>query len=63
MGTGVIAKLPSTMSSAHRDLIEASVVSTTPGSILLTLFGEAVGITTGDSAEVGSDFYTISTAN
>lgn len=59
VGTGVIAKLPQTMSSAHRDLIEASVVSNTPGSVLLDLFGEVVGITTSDSAGSGSDFYTL----
>lgn len=59
VGTGVIAKLPSGMSAAHRDLIEASVVSNTPGSVLLDLFGEAVGITTGDSSNLGSDFYTL----
>lgn len=59
VNTGVIAKLPSTMSSAHRDLIEAGVGSNTPGSVLLTIFGEAVGITTSDSAAVGSDFYTL----
>lgn len=61
IGTGVIAKLPSTMSPAHHDLIEASVVSNTPGSVLLSLFGEAVGITTSDSVSSGSDFYTLAT--
>ncbi len=55
VGTGVIAKLP----EAHRDLIEASVVSSTPGSLLLTVFGEAIGIVTTDSLSIGSDFYTL----
>lgn len=59
VGTGVVAKLPQTMSSAHHDLIEASVVSNTPGSVLLDLFGSAVGITTSDSLNSGSDFYTL----
>lgn len=56
---GVVAKLPSAMSGAHKDLIEASVVSSTPGSVLLTIFGEAIGIVTSDSAAQGSDFYTL----
>jgi hypothetical protein len=55
IGTGVIAKLPDT----HSDLIQASVVSTTPGSLLMTLFGEAVGIITSDSAQSGPEFYTL----
>lgn len=58
VSTGVIAKLPSAMSSAHQDLIEATVTSATPGSLLLTSFGEAIGITTTDSSSVGSDFFT-----
>lgn len=41
----------------HQGLIEASVSSATPGSVLITLFGEVAGITTGGSAETGSDFY------
>lgn len=59
VGVGVIAKLPQGMSDAHKDLIEASVISNTPGSVLLTIFGEAVGITTTDSQNLGSDSYTI----
>lgn len=55
VGTGVIAKLP----DSRRDLIEASVVSTTPGSLLISVFGEAVGIVTTDSQLQGSDFYTL----
>ncbi|MSR70954.1 serine protease [Candidatus Kaiserbacteria bacterium] len=58
IGTGVIAKLPDT----HTNLIEASVLSTTPGSIIITLFGEVIGIITGDSAAVGADFYTLATS-
>lgn len=51
VNTGVVATL------AHQGLIEASVSSMTPGSIIMTLFGEVVGITTGDSADMGADFY------
>jgi len=61
VSVGVIAKLPSAMSEAHKDLIEASVVSTTPGSLLITLFGEVVGIVTSDSTATGADFYTVPT--
>lgn len=53
VGTGVIAKL----SDAHTGIIQASVVSATPGSVLMTLFGEVIGITTGTSALYGSDSY------
>ncbi len=55
VGTGVIAKLP----DAHSDLIQASVLSTTPGSIIITSFGELIGLITTDSAAVGADFYTV----
>ncbi len=54
VGTGVIAKLAET----HSSLIQASVVSSTPGSLLMTLFGEIIGITTQASAAWGADFYT-----
>jgi len=43
----------------HQGLIESSVSSATPGSVLITLFGEVVGLVTGDSANAGSDFYSI----
>ncbi len=59
VSVGVVAKLPSAMSDTHKDLINASVLSSTPGSVLLTLFGEAIGITTTDSLNLGSDFYTV----
>jgi hypothetical protein len=55
VGVGVIARLPDT----HRSLIESSVVSSTPGSVLLTIFGEVVGIITTDSLAQGSDFYSL----
>jgi hypothetical protein len=58
VGIGVIAKLP----DAHSGLIEASVVSTTPGSIIITIFGELIGIVTADSAASGADFYSLATS-
>ncbi len=54
VGEGVIASLPGSSS-----VIEASVTSATPGSVLITLFGEIIGITTADSLDEGSDYYTI----
>ena len=55
VGTGVIARLP----EPHGDLTQASVVSTTPGSVLLTQFGEVIGIVTTKSQSSGADFYTL----
>lgn len=54
VGEGVIATLPST----QNPLIEASVTSATPGSILITIFGELIGIATTESLAAGSDYYT-----
>ena len=54
VGVGVVASLPS--SGTH---VEASVESVTLGSVLLTLFGEVVGITTTDSQTAGARFYTV----
>jgi hypothetical protein len=55
VGEGIIAALPVKNSSE----VEATVTSATPGSIIMTLFGEIVGIATGDSLADGSNFYTI----
>ena len=55
VGTGVIAKLP----DSHSGIVQATVVSTTPGSIIINSFGELIGITTSDSAAWGADFYTL----
>lgn len=54
VGSGVIAMLPSKESPD----IEISVSSATPGSIVITLFGELVGMATLNSLDHGSDFYT-----
>ena len=55
VGEGVIATLPSSQSGE----IEATAQSTTPGSVLATLFGEVIGITTGDSLDTSSGRYTL----
>lgn len=55
VGEGIIAALPVKNSTE----IEASVSTATPGSIIMTLFGEVVGIATTDSLADGSNFYTI----
>ncbi len=58
VGTGVIAKLP----DSHYGLVQATVVSTTPGSIIVNSFGDLIGITTSDSSAWGADFYTLATS-
>ncbi len=62
IGTGVIARLPSSFADTRSNLIEASVESTTPGSIIITSFGDLVGLVTADSALSGSDVYTLATS-
>lgn len=57
VATGVIATLPNTKNTAAT--IEASVQSTTPGSVLVTLFGEVVGITTTTSLLESPGSYTV----
>ncbi len=57
VGGGVIASLPDP--TDKNAVIEASVPSSTAGSVLITLFGEIVGITTAESLLQGSDFYGI----
>lgn len=56
VGNGVIANL-SLGSGGSQNTVQASVSSMTPGSLLITLFGEVIGMTTGDSSLTGSDFY------
>lgn len=55
VGNGVVAMLPQGASG----VIQASVSASMPGSLLMTLFGELIGITTSASLASGSDFYTI----
>jgi hypothetical protein len=62
VGTGVVATLPvlsGQSALAHSGLIESSVSSATPGSVLMTLFGDVVGISTGASRAAGATFYTV----
>ncbi|HVZ76170.1 MAG TPA: hypothetical protein VG934_02785 [Candidatus Paceibacterota bacterium] len=56
VGSGVIASLPDKDSPG---LIDATVAAQTPGALLMTIFGEVIGITTGDSAQAGATFYTV----
>lgn len=56
VGSGVVATLPN---KENPGSIAASVVSATPGSVLMTIFGEVIGVSTGSSAALGTEFYTI----
>lgn len=58
VATGVVASLPA---DAHPGLIESSVSSATPGALLMTIFGEVVGISTGAARSIGPTFYTAPT--
>jgi hypothetical protein len=50
---GIIASLPQDSGVA------ASVESTTPGSVLITLFGDIIGLSTGASQDVSPYYYTL----
>jgi hypothetical protein len=54
-GAGIVAALPAAGSSE----IEASVGSSVPGSLIMTLFGDVIGLATTQSLNDGSDFYTL----
>jgi hypothetical protein len=56
VGMGVIATLPT---GDNTKMVEATVSSVTPGSVLVSLFGDIIGISTGASQSQGSDFYTL----
>jgi hypothetical protein len=56
VGEGVIASLPK---ESQADVIYASVSSATPGSVLITIFGEIIGMVTMDTALLGADAYTV----
>jgi hypothetical protein len=53
------ALLPHSPNTESPELIAASVESSTPGSVLMTIFGEIIGISTGASIAEGTEFYTI----
>jgi len=55
VGEGIIAALPLKDSNE----IEASVTTATPGSLIMTLFGEVIGLATTESLADGSNFYTL----
>lgn len=57
VGVGVIAAAP------HNGVIEASVASATAGSVLISLFGEVVGVMTSASAQQSSSHYSIPTTS
>ena len=56
VGEGVIAALP--LDSGVLKAVQASVVSATPGAVLLTIFGEVIGIST-PTLSPNNDIYTI----
>jgi hypothetical protein len=56
VASGVVATLPG---ADNPNLIQASVASNTPGGLLMTLFGEVIGLSTSDSLAQGDEFYTL----
>lgn len=56
VGSGVIATLPT---KENPDMVVSSVTSATPGSLLMTIFGEVIAISTDTSLAVGTEFYTV----
>ena len=54
-GAGIVAALPSSGSNE----IQASVGSSIPGSLIMTLFGDVIGFATTQSLGDGADFYTL----
>lgn len=58
VSSGVIASLPKRADGTQGE-VQASISASTPGSILITLFGEVIGLTTGESSLTGADFYSI----
>ncbi len=57
VGEGVVAMIPPP-NTFENPLIQTTVESATPGSVLLSLFGQVIGIATTDSLAQGSSFYT-----
>lgn len=62
VGQGVIASLQKDKDGVLRYL-ESTVTSATPGSVLINLFGEVVGIITTDAQAQGTDYYSIPSAS
>ena len=61
VGEGIIATIPSGSSHDAPTMIEANTPSAMPGSILLTLSGTLIGISTSASEAQGNDFYSLPT--
>ncbi len=59
VGVGVVAMLPTASNNGIHNTIQATVQSATPGSVLVTLFGDVVGIATTDSLAQGADQYSV----
>ncbi len=59
VGSGVIAMLPSPSSEDTTRMVQASVVSSMPGAVLITLFGEIIGIVTSESLTLGGNIYSL----
>ena len=57
VSTGVIASLPNTQTEGDH-LIETTINSSISGSIIITLFGDVIGMTTGTSLASGGTLYT-----
>ncbi len=57
VGEGVVAMLPPP-NSFENPILQTTVESATPGSVLLSLFGQVIGIATTDSLAQGPGFYT-----
>ncbi len=56
---GVIAMIPQNSSGSSPTMIEATVSSSIPGSVLLTLSGNIIGISTTASEAQGNTFYSV----
>jgi len=59
VGVGVVASLPTPRTAEENVLVQASISSVTPGSVLTTLFGEVIGLITQEAGTAGPDFYTV----
>ena len=58
IGQGVIAALPSDGTSARAPYVEATAAGSLPGAIVVSIFGEVIGMVTTESTAVDSGLYT-----
>jgi len=61
VSNGVIASLPDA-SQEGEHLVETNITSTMPGAVLLTIFGDVIGLTTGTSLQSANTTYTPATS-